>query len=188
MIYPPNSSGGSGGGVGCSRNRGPNPRPGPKIRGGGSARNGGGKNKQHQQVVQWKQRNVQEGVILVDEAQLSKLIKREPIHKYYDMDPEPFANKYTPSSQQHEYAHVANIKLCGKLSVDSTGAAILHRHVGEDEDTMTTCRSTPDKGIHVSPIFVTSATTQLSRCLIGAFKSPRATKPAIKATLKDTVT
>nr|CAD7587350.1 unnamed protein product [Timema genevievae] len=93
MIYPPNSSGGSGGGVGCSRNRGPNPRPGPKIRGGGSARSGGGgKSKQNQQVVQWKQRNVQEGIVLVDEAQLSKLIKREPIHKYYDMDPEPFAN------------------------------------------------------------------------------------------------
>nr|CAD7437759.1 unnamed protein product [Timema bartmani] len=92
MIYPPNSSGGSGGGVGCSRNRGPNPRPGPKIRGGGSARSGGGgKSKQNQQVVQWKQRNVQEGIVLVDEAQLSKLIKREPIHKYYDMDPEPFA-------------------------------------------------------------------------------------------------
>nr|CAD7424084.1 unnamed protein product [Timema monikensis] len=107
MIYPPNSSGGSGGGVGCSRNRGPNPRPGPKIRGGGSARNGGGKNKQHQQVVQWKQRNVQEGVILVDEAQLSKLIKREPIHKYYDMDPEPFANVHTcpvPSSDSSRSA------------------------------------------------------------------------------------
>lgn len=44
-----------------------------------------------QQVVQWKTRNVQEGIVIVDEAQLSRLIKRDPISKYYDMDPEPFA-------------------------------------------------------------------------------------------------
>lgn len=44
-----------------------------------------------QQVVQWKTRNVQEGIVLVDETQLSRLIKRDPIDKFYDMDPEPFA-------------------------------------------------------------------------------------------------
>ncbi|KAJ9577422.1 hypothetical protein L9F63_026258 [Diploptera punctata] len=51
-------------------------------------RNGKGK---PQQVVQWKQRNVQEGIVIVDEHQLSKLIKREPIQKFYELDPEPFA-------------------------------------------------------------------------------------------------
>lgn len=46
---------------------------------------------QQQQVVQWKQRNVQEGIVIVDELQLSKLIKKDPIQKFYDLDPEPFA-------------------------------------------------------------------------------------------------
>ncbi|XP_046678314.1 probable serine/threonine-protein kinase fhkD [Homalodisca vitripennis] len=43
------------------------------------------------QVVQWKQTNVEHGVVIVDEKQLLKLIKTEPIEKYYDLDPEPFA-------------------------------------------------------------------------------------------------
>lgn len=51
----------------------------------------GRKTKQQQQVVQWKHRNVQEGIVIVDELQLSKLIKRDPIQKFYDLDPEPFA-------------------------------------------------------------------------------------------------
>ena len=51
-------------------------------------RNGKGK---PQQVVQWKQRNVQEGIVIVDELQLSKLIKREPIQRFYELDPAPFA-------------------------------------------------------------------------------------------------
>ena len=42
-------------------------------------------------MVQWKQKNIKDGFVVVDEAQLSKLIKREPIEKYYKMDPEPFA-------------------------------------------------------------------------------------------------
>ncbi|PSN45731.1 hypothetical protein C0J52_17112 [Blattella germanica] len=87
MIYPgPGSSG--------SRMRGFGTRGG-QVGGGTCAkgvRNGrkNGKGKP-QQVVQWKQRNVQEGIIIVDEQQLSKLIKREPIQKFYDLDPEPFA-------------------------------------------------------------------------------------------------
>ncbi|XP_066995531.2 uncharacterized protein [Anabrus simplex] len=44
-----------------------------------------------QPVVQWKQRNVQEGLVVVDEQQLSRLIKRDPIEKYYELDAEPFA-------------------------------------------------------------------------------------------------
>ncbi|XP_054285335.1 uncharacterized protein LOC129001925 [Macrosteles quadrilineatus] len=43
------------------------------------------------QVVQWKQTNVEHGVVIVDEKQLLKLIKTEPIEKYYELDPEPFA-------------------------------------------------------------------------------------------------
>jgi len=43
------------------------------------------------QMVQWRQTNVEEGVVRVDENMLSKLIKKEPIEKYYKLDPEPFA-------------------------------------------------------------------------------------------------
>lgn len=43
------------------------------------------------QVVQWKQTNVEHGVVIVDEKQLLKLIKTEPIEKFYELDPEPFA-------------------------------------------------------------------------------------------------
>lgn len=50
-----------------------------------------GRKTKQQQQVQWKQRNVQEGIVVVDELQLSKLIKRDPIQKFYDLDPEPFA-------------------------------------------------------------------------------------------------
>ena len=50
-----------------------------------------GRKTKQQQVVQWKHRNVQEGIVIVDEIQLSKLIKRDPIQKFYDLDPEPFA-------------------------------------------------------------------------------------------------
>ncbi|KAF4521194.1 hypothetical protein B566_EDAN011216 [Ephemera danica] len=83
MIYPPHGgSGGSGGASGA----GPSPTPaggvGPKAR-----RMRGGSKK----VVQWRQQNVQHGIVIVDEAQLCKLIKREPIEKFYDLDPAPFA-------------------------------------------------------------------------------------------------
>uniref|UniRef100_A0A1B6CVK4 Protein kinase domain-containing protein n=1 Tax=Clastoptera arizonana TaxID=38151 RepID=A0A1B6CVK4_9HEMI len=43
------------------------------------------------QVVQWKQTDVEQGVVVVDEGQLTRLIKTEPIEKYYQLDPEPFA-------------------------------------------------------------------------------------------------
>jgi hypothetical protein len=87
MIHPPVSgSGCSGsrmrvtgsnvGGTGCAKGM----RSGRKT-----------KQQQQQQVVQWKQRNVQEGIVIVNELQLSKLIKRDPIQKFYDLDPEPFA-------------------------------------------------------------------------------------------------
>jgi hypothetical protein len=56
---------------------------------------GGGKGRRmrggSKKVVQWRQQNVQQGIVIVDEAQLSKLIKRESIEKFYDMDPAPFA-------------------------------------------------------------------------------------------------
>ncbi|XP_014289050.1 death-associated protein kinase 3 [Halyomorpha halys] len=42
-------------------------------------------------LVHWKQTNVEEGLVRVDQAMLTKLIKKEPIEKYYRLDPEPFA-------------------------------------------------------------------------------------------------
>ena len=42
-------------------------------------------------TVQWKETNVQEGVVVVDENLLSKLIKKEPIDRFYKLDPQPFA-------------------------------------------------------------------------------------------------
>ncbi|KAK6618401.1 hypothetical protein RUM43_013594 [Polyplax serrata] len=42
-------------------------------------------------IVRWKQKNIKDGFVIVDEAQLSKLIKREPIEKYYKLEQEPFA-------------------------------------------------------------------------------------------------
>jgi len=73
--------------------RGTGARSGAHVSGNGCAKGmrSGRKTKQQQQVVQWKQRNVQEGIVIVDELQLSKLIKRDPIQKFYDLDPEPFA-------------------------------------------------------------------------------------------------
>lgn len=41
--------------------------------------------------VQWRQTNVEEGVVRVDQVMLNKLIKKEPIERYYKLDPEPFA-------------------------------------------------------------------------------------------------
>lgn len=42
-------------------------------------------------LVQWKQKNLKDGFVVVDEAQLSKLIKREPIQNYYKLEDNPFA-------------------------------------------------------------------------------------------------
>jgi hypothetical protein len=72
--------------------RGTGARTGASSSGSGCAKGmrNNKKTKQQQQVVQWKQRNVQEGIVIVDEIQLSKLIKRDPIQTFYDLDPEPF--------------------------------------------------------------------------------------------------
>lgn len=43
------------------------------------------------QVVHWKQNNIKQGIVVVDEQQLSKLIKTDPIENHYELDPEPFA-------------------------------------------------------------------------------------------------
>jgi len=73
--------------------RGTGVRTGASVSGTSCAKKmrNGRKIKQQQQVVQWKHTNVQEGIVIVDELQLSKLIKRDPIQKFYDLDPEPFA-------------------------------------------------------------------------------------------------
>lgn len=43
------------------------------------------------QTVQWKPADVEQGVIVVDEKQLMRLVKTEPIENYYRLDSEPFA-------------------------------------------------------------------------------------------------
>lgn len=48
-------------------------------------------NESVESIVQWKQTNIKDGLVIVDEAQLTKLIKREPIEKYYKLEQEPFA-------------------------------------------------------------------------------------------------
>lgn len=43
------------------------------------------------QTVQWKHSDVEQGVVAVDEKQLLRLVKTEPIENYYRLDSEPFA-------------------------------------------------------------------------------------------------
>ncbi|KAL4142226.1 hypothetical protein QTP88_004725 [Uroleucon formosanum] len=43
------------------------------------------------QTVLWKHADVEQGVVVVDEKQLMRLIKTEPIENYYRLDSEPFA-------------------------------------------------------------------------------------------------
>lgn len=41
--------------------------------------------------VQWNQKKIQDGVVLVDDCQLAKLVRKEPIEKYYEIDSRPIA-------------------------------------------------------------------------------------------------
>lgn len=75
------------------------------------------------QVVQWKQTNVQQGVVVVDEAQLTKLIKTEPIEKYYKLDPEPFATGL-----------FANVRRCRSLETGEILAAKFSSRTRYGED------------------------------------------------------
>lgn len=43
------------------------------------------------QTVQWKLTDVEQGVVVVDEKQLMRLVKTEPIENYYRLESEPFA-------------------------------------------------------------------------------------------------
>jgi len=43
------------------------------------------------QTVLWKHADVEQGVVVVDEKQLMRLVKTEPIENYYRLDSEPFA-------------------------------------------------------------------------------------------------
>ncbi|VVC41712.1 Hypothetical protein CINCED_3A009025 [Cinara cedri] len=43
------------------------------------------------QTVLWKHTDVEQGVVMVDEKQLMRLVKTEPIENYYRLDSEPFA-------------------------------------------------------------------------------------------------
>lgn len=47
-------------------------------------------NENEESIVQWKENNIKDGFVIVDEAQLTKLIKREPIERHYKVE-EPFA-------------------------------------------------------------------------------------------------
>lgn len=41
--------------------------------------------------VQWKETNVEQGIVRVDQALLTRLINKESVHKYYRIDPEPLS-------------------------------------------------------------------------------------------------
>jgi len=41
--------------------------------------------------VQWSEKHVKEGLVLVQETQLAKVVKTEPITERYEIDPTPFA-------------------------------------------------------------------------------------------------
>ncbi|XP_025200607.1 ribosomal protein S6 kinase alpha-5-like [Melanaphis sacchari] len=45
----------------------------------------------NKQTVLWKHADVEQGVVVVDEKQLMRLVKTEPIENYYRLDSEPFA-------------------------------------------------------------------------------------------------
>jgi len=49
------------------------------------------KTKSKQQTVLWKHADVEQGVVVVDEKQLMRLVKTEPIENHYRLDTEPFA-------------------------------------------------------------------------------------------------
>lgn len=41
--------------------------------------------------VQWSEKHVKEGLVLVQEAQLARVVKTGPIAEHYEIDPKPFA-------------------------------------------------------------------------------------------------
>ncbi|CAB0028874.1 unnamed protein product, partial [Trichogramma brassicae] len=41
--------------------------------------------------VQWSEKHVKEGLVLIQEAQLARVVKTGPINEYYDIEPKPFA-------------------------------------------------------------------------------------------------
>ncbi|XP_046993970.1 serine/threonine-protein kinase WNK4-like [Schistocerca americana] len=82
MILPPQSATAMPAGRTPSLSSSSSPSAAPCSR----ARVGGGR-----PVVQWRRRHVREGLLVIDEAQLARLIKRQPIHTLYQLDPEPFA-------------------------------------------------------------------------------------------------
>ncbi|XP_033331521.2 uncharacterized protein LOC117223372 [Megalopta genalis] len=42
--------------------------------------------------VQWSEKHVKEGLVLVQETQLARVVKTGPISEHYEIDPKPFAN------------------------------------------------------------------------------------------------
>ncbi|XP_043271392.1 serine/threonine-protein kinase GIN4-like [Venturia canescens] len=42
--------------------------------------------------VQWSEKHVKEGLVLVQEAQLARVVKTGPISEHYEIDPKPFAS------------------------------------------------------------------------------------------------
>ena len=43
--------------------------------------------------VQWSERHVKEGLVLVQEAQLARVVKTGPISEHYEIEPKPFARQ-----------------------------------------------------------------------------------------------
>lgn len=73
--------------------------------------------------VQWRQTNVEEGVVRVDQVMLNKLIKKEPIERYYKLDPEPFAT-----------GMFASVRRCRSLETGEVFAAKFSSRMRYGED------------------------------------------------------
>jgi len=82
------------------------------------------KTKSKQQTVLWKHADVEQGVVVVDEKQLMRLVKTEPIENYYRLDSEPFAKSVFQTfffftivyvyvaRVRGVYQHVRPLKIC----------------------------------------------------------------------------
>ncbi|XP_046603596.1 uncharacterized protein LOC124297051 [Neodiprion virginianus] len=55
-------------------------------------RNGGAERCRGRCRVQWSEKHVKEGLVLVQESQLARVVKTGPISEHYEIDPKPFAS------------------------------------------------------------------------------------------------
>ncbi|XP_050443024.1 uncharacterized protein LOC126847066 [Adelges cooleyi] len=75
------------------------------------------------QTVLWKPSDVEQGVVVVDEKQLMRLVKTEPIENYYRLDSEPFAK-----------GQFASVRRCTSLATGEVFAAKFSNRTRFGED------------------------------------------------------